>query len=75
MTRQELIFLGACVLVRDPDGGRNLFRRDSTARTAMQQAIATAEMMLIEVERAKIEQAGTVKVSPRPDGHLGAVEA
>jgi hypothetical protein len=79
MTRQELIFLGACVLVRDPDGKSNLFRRDSIARNAMQQAIATAEMMLVEVERnsetAKVERASAVQALRRPDAHLGAVES
>jgi hypothetical protein len=45
LTRDELIFLAACILVRDPDGKNNLYRRDSTARVAMQVAVSVAKMM------------------------------
>lgn len=44
--RKYAIFMGACILVRDPDGKDNLFRRDSISRAAMQVAVHTSKMLL-----------------------------
>lgn len=43
MTRNELIFLGACILLRDPDD--QFFRRDSVAAEAADKAFAASEFL------------------------------
>src|SRR5260221_1524959 len=62
MDKELALYLGTCILVRDPDN--QLIRRDSVANEAILQARIEAEYILERLQKPRFDQTFTLTAPP-----------